>query len=81
MAILRGVTAAYARVPDGPAPLAEWNEQADNLLQSRGFAKEGDPVVILCGRPLGVAKAVNMVAVHRVGDDSSGLRTHKNAQR
>lgn len=81
MAILRGVIAVHSRAPDGPAPLAEWNTQSDRFLLARGLAKEGDAVVILCGRPLGIAKAVNLVAIHRVGSDESGLRTHRHTER
>lgn len=77
MAILRGVSAVHCPAPDGDAPLAAWNEQADRLLLSRNIAKLGDPVIFLCGRPLGVAKSVNLVAIHRVGEVESGLRTHK----
>ncbi|MGH7242965.1 MAG: pyruvate kinase [Phycisphaerales bacterium] len=77
MAILRGVTAVCMKTPDGPAPLASWNEQADRFLVSRRLAKPGDCVVIVCGRPLGVAKSVNLVAIHKVGDGESGLRTHR----
>ncbi len=76
MAILRAVTAVCLRVPDGPSPLASWNEQVDRFLLSRKFANQGDPIVILCGRPLGTAKSVNVVAVHRVGSDVSGFRAH-----
>lgn len=79
MAILRGVTAVCLKVPDGPSPLAEWNEQTDRLLVSRGMAMRGDQIVMVCGRPLGVAKSVNLVAIHTVGSDESGLRTHKHA--
>lgn len=77
MAILRAVTAVCLKTPEGPAPLASWNEQSDRFLVSRGIAAKGEPVVILCGRPLGIAKSVNLVAIHRVGDDESGLRTHR----
>jgi pyruvate kinase len=79
MAILRAVTAVCLKTPEGPSPLASWNEQTDRFLISRGIAAPGDQIVILCGRPLGVAKSVNLVAIHKVGDDDSGLRTHKHA--
>ncbi|MBX3378919.1 MAG: pyruvate kinase [Phycisphaeraceae bacterium] len=79
MAILRAVTAVCLRTPDGPSPLATWNEETDRFLLSRGIAEIGESIVILCGRPLGVAKSVNLVAIHRVGDDESGLRTHTHA--
>ncbi|MBX3389544.1 MAG: pyruvate kinase [Phycisphaeraceae bacterium] len=77
MAILRSVTAVCLKTPDAPSPLAQWNEQIDRFLVSRGIARQGDSIVIVCGRPLGVAKSVNLVAVHKVGDDEAGLRSHK----
>lgn len=77
MAILRSVIAVCLKTPEGPSPLAHWNQQIDRFLVARGIAREGDPIVVLCGRPLGVAKSVNLVAVHKVGDDDSGLRSHR----
>jgi pyruvate kinase len=71
------VIAVCDKAPAGITPLRDWNLRADQFLLSRGLCKEGDTIVIVCGRPLGRTKSVNMVAMHRVGDDDSGLRTHK----
>lgn len=76
MAILRNVISVHSRIPEGPTPLRDWNIEVDRFIQSRGLAAAGDPIIIVCGRPLGRATAANLVAVHRVGEDDSGLRSH-----
>jgi pyruvate kinase len=77
MAVLRGVIAVCDKAPEGITPLRDWNLRADQFLISRGLCNPGDAIVIVCGRPLGKTRSVNMVALHHVGDDDSGLRTHK----
>ncbi len=75
MALLKGVTAVHAQ-PPASGSLAEWNERADNDLVARGWAKPGDPVLMVAGRPLGQAGATNTVAVHYVGNAFTGFRQH-----
>lgn len=79
MNLLRGVIPVCAPVPGGVTPLADWNEAVDAHLVARGLAKAGDLIVLVAGRPLGQAKATNMVAIHRVGESESGLRKHRGA--
>ena len=87
MALLRGVVPLYLKVPDPepidgegePTKLAIWNRIIDTELVKRGWAGTGDPVVLLAGEPLGVQGATNTLAIHYVGNTSTGyhmLRTH-----
>lgn len=73
MALLGGVTAVLTP-PPATGTLKEWNEQADSYLLANGLAKPGDSIVLLAGKPLGVSKRVNSIAVHRVGETASGWR-------
>jgi pyruvate kinase len=76
MALLRGVTAVHCKPPESGL-LADWNRQVDQLILHRGLARRGDTVVMLAGRPLGRAKAVNTIAIHRVGEVTSGYYLHR----
>ncbi len=73
MALLRGVHAVCARPPLSGS-LADWNEQVDEYLLRHQLAKPGDPIVLVAGKPLGVAKVTNGLAIHRVGQTASGYR-------
>ncbi|QOI98970.1 MAG: pyruvate kinase [Phycisphaeraceae bacterium] len=66
MALLGGVTAVCAR-PPASGSIHEWRAGADAWLVSRGVCAEGDPVLVLAGKPLGEPRAVNTLMVHRVG--------------
>ena len=48
----------------------------DNELLRREWVKPGDPIVLVAGRPLGVAKPASVVAVHNVGDHGTGFYRH-----
>jgi pyruvate kinase len=73
MALLRGVTPMCTSVPDGGS-LAEFNKKVDQDLIDRGWAKPGDPIIIIAGRPLGEHAAANTIAVHYVDNPSMGFR-------
>jgi pyruvate kinase len=75
MALLRGVTPVCSPVPQGGS-LAAFNELVDRDLVERGWAKQGDPIVIIAGRPLGEHAAANTIAVHYVGNPMMGFRRH-----
>lgn len=75
MALLRGVTPMCSPVPAGGS-LAAFNEQVDADLVSRGWAKPGDPILIIAGRPLGEHAATNTISVHYVGNPMTGFRRH-----
>ena len=75
MALLGGVTAVLGQ-PPASGKLSDWNIAVDECLLSREICERGDPIVLLAGRPLGRAKATNTLAIHRVGENSAGFRTH-----
>ena len=69
MALLRGVTGVLAN-PPASMRLSDWNAQVDRDLVSRGWARQGTPIVLLAGKPLGMPRVMTMVAIHRVGERS-----------
>lgn len=72
MALLRGVTPRLMPVP-GSGSLAEWNRAVDDEIRMLAWASDGDPVVLVAGRPLGVRKSTTALAVHAVGSPDSGF--------
>ncbi len=71
MTLLRGVTPVL-HDPPTEGGLSLWNRTVDDHLVSLGLASPGDWIVLLAGRPLGVAKRTNTLTVHRVGEEDSG---------
>lgn len=67
MTLMRGVTPVCG-APPATGKLSEWNESVDALLLEKGIVVNGDPIVLLAGRPLGHAKRTNTLAIHRVGE-------------
>jgi pyruvate kinase len=76
MALLGGVTPVHARPPES-GRLGDWTDMVERDLLSRGWAREGDPVVLLAGKPLGKARATNSIAILRIGDAEGGYRSHR----
>lgn len=76
MALLRGVCPLLMELPPGGGTLAEWNARVDAELIARGWAREGDAIVLVAGRPLGVKGATNALATHYVGNPMTGFRAH-----
>lgn len=72
MGLLGGVTAVHTTPPRGGLP--EWTDAVERELLARGWAKEGDPVLLVAGMPLGMAKATNRLAILHVGDPRGGFR-------
>jgi pyruvate kinase len=75
MALLKGVTPIFSPPPPS-GRLADWNAQVDAELVARGWAKPGDPIVLLAGRPLGVHGTTNTVAIHYIGNTFTGFHQH-----
>ncbi|MBX9738408.1 MAG: pyruvate kinase [Phycisphaerales bacterium] len=74
MALLRGVWAMAMPIASGQRlSLAEWNRRVDDELIIRQWAAPGDAVVLVAGEPLGVQGATNTLAVHYVGNPSTGF--------
>jgi pyruvate kinase len=75
MALLRGVT-ALCQAPPADGKLSTWNERVDEEIVRRGWAKPGDAVVLIAGRPMGQSKPANTLAVHYVGQRETGFSPH-----
>ncbi|MCC6909759.1 MAG: pyruvate kinase [Phycisphaerales bacterium] len=69
--VLNGVTPVAITMPPD---LDQFTELFDELLLSRGWVNRGEPVVILAGHPSGRVGSTNSLAVHHVGDPSTGYR-------
>lgn len=74
MALYHAVT-PLCMSPPGTGTLSEWNAEIDRYVLSKGFAKAGDALVLVAGRPLGQAKKTNTLAIHRVGE-AGGFSRH-----
>ena len=65
MSLLFGVVPLHMPRPeDGDAFVG----RIDELLQQRGWAEPGDPIVIAHGEPLGIPGVTNKIRIHHVGD-------------
>lgn len=75
MALLRGVQARLMSVPkDGT--LREWNAAVEADLRAEGWVRDGDPVVLVAGKPLGVHGSTNTIAIHYTGNRTTGFMAH-----
>ncbi|MBX3358840.1 MAG: pyruvate kinase [Phycisphaeraceae bacterium] len=75
MALLKGVTPRWLEVTAGMT-LAQWNRAVDDDLLSHGWARQGEPVVLVAGCPLGEQGATTALAVHYVGNPMMGFMAH-----
>ncbi len=73
MCLLRGVT-PLRREPPQSGRLADWNINVDEDLLGQNWARRGDPVVLMAGKPLGQRLAANLIAVHYVGSQSGFMQ-------
>lgn len=74
MALLWGVRAIHAK-PPASGRLGDWTDMVEKELLSRGWVEHGDQVIVMAGKPLGVAKVVDTVAVMTIGDSRSAFRS------
>ncbi len=72
MALLRGVSARYMEAP-GSGSLREWNLLLEQDLLNLGWIREGDTIVLVAGKPLGLRGTTSSIAVHTVGDRGTGF--------
>lgn len=72
MALLRAVTPRLTPIPDPPT-LAEFNRQVDADLLSMRWVRQGDPIILVAGRPLGIKGATTSLSAHTVGNPLSGF--------
>ncbi|MBX3367101.1 MAG: pyruvate kinase [Phycisphaeraceae bacterium] len=73
MGLLRGVTAIECKPPP-TGRLGDWATLVEKDLLARGWVKPGDSVILMAGKPLGVARVVDSMAVMTIGDPTSGFR-------
>jgi pyruvate kinase len=65
MSLLYGVTPTFM---EEPASSDEFMGQADQVLQERGWARAGDPVVYVLGATMARTSITDKVCIRRVGD-------------
>jgi pyruvate kinase len=75
MVLLKGVVPLRADAPPDSS-LSAWNKSVDDELLRREWVRPCDPIVLVAGRPLGVAKPASVTAVHYVGDSTTGFYRH-----
>jgi pyruvate kinase len=73
MALLRNVTPVLRPAPQR---LGHFTDVAERDMLERGWIAQGEPIVLLAGKPLGQPKATNSIAVLFVGDPDGGYRSH-----
>ena len=79
MALFGGVSPILTEPPP-TGMLWEWTDQVEQMLIARGLVNEGDPVLLVAGKPLGANLAQSTVAILRVGDPASGFRIADDAE-
>ncbi len=79
MALFGGVTPV---LKDAPASgrLRDWTDMVENGLLEEKIVTDGDPVLLVAGKPLGAILAQNTVSVLRIGDPASGFRVAEDEQ-
>ena len=73
MALFGGVTPVLEPPPHS-GRLRDWTDMVEDRLLADGIVEQGDPVLLVAGKPLGAILAQNTVSVLRVGDPASGFR-------
>jgi pyruvate kinase len=70
MQLLRGVTPVRMNTPESPA---HFTRMVDAYLLETGWANEGDLCVLVAGGQLGVQGVTNSLAIHAIGDPTTGF--------
>jgi pyruvate kinase len=73
MQLLRGVSPVRR---DAPANLAEFTRKVDEELLASGRVERGQRCVLVAGWPIRPEMVTNSLAIHEVGDPSSGYAWH-----
>jgi hypothetical protein len=55
--------------------LSDWNAALERDLRMLGWISDGDPIVLVAGKPLGVHGSTNTVAIHYTGDRATGFKS------
>ena len=75
MNFLGGVLPVESAPPESGL-LSDWTAQVEELILERGYARHGDRVVLVAGKPLGSVQGQDAMAILRVGDPGSGFRSY-----
>lgn len=75
MALLKGVTPIHA-APPRSGKLSDFTDMAEADMLARGWVEQGEPMILLAGKPLGQTKATNSLAILYTGDPTGGYRSH-----
>lgn len=62
--------------PPASGLLSDWTDQVEKLIIDRGYARRGDRVILIAGKPLGSVQGQDAMAILRIGDPGSGFRSH-----
>jgi pyruvate kinase len=73
MALYGGVHPIFTSPPE-TGRLRDWTDMVENLIRKEGITNDGDPVLLVAGKPLGALLAQSTVSILRMGDPSSGFR-------
>jgi pyruvate kinase len=75
MNFLGGVMPVCAPPPE-TGLLSDWTDAVERTVLDRGYAKRGDAIILIAGKPLGSVQGQDAMAILRVGDAGSGFRSH-----
>lgn len=70
-AALRRMAIMYGLKPffmERPASTAAFIVRVDRLIQEKGWASKGDPIVVVSGEPMGQVGRTNKLSIHYLGD-------------
>jgi pyruvate kinase len=75
MNLLGGVLPVRTEPPESGL-LSDWTAEVERTILQRGYARHGDAVILIAGKPLGSVQGQDAMAILRVGDPGSGFRSH-----
>ncbi|USO00264.1 MAG: pyruvate kinase [Phycisphaeraceae bacterium] len=74
MNIMGGVIPVHTDPPE-TGTLHDWTDHVERLVLERRYARSGDAVVLIAGKPLGSVLGQDAMAILRLGDPGSGFRS------
>lgn len=77
LTLLHGVTSVQITLPGN---LDEFTAAFDEILLRNRWVERGEPIVLLAGHPIGRSGSTNSLAVHYVGDPTTGYRARASAK-
>lgn len=77
MALYGGVHPIFTAPPE-TGRLRDWTDMVEDMIREESITEDGDPVLLVAGKPLGALLAQSTVSILRMGDRSSGFRVSTN---